>query len=124
MIGPNRVDVLRETGDNATGRVETDNGIVGVTVQDRKERVVSQSVARDNVVGEVDKRDQFGGDAGIGYANNIGWVMGVNTETRGGALELTLDARKDFGHGRGGSESHGMILGDIVVEGRWGAGWG
>ncbi len=41
VIRANRVDVLRETRDNATGRVETDDGIVGVTVQDRKERVVS-----------------------------------------------------------------------------------
>jgi hypothetical protein len=123
VVRANRVDVLRETGDNATGRVETDDGIVGVTVQDRKERVVSQSVARDNVVGETDKRDQFGGDAGIGYADNIGWVMGVNTETRGGALKLALNTCKDFGHGRGGGESHGLVLGDIVVDGRWGGGW-
>jgi hypothetical protein len=67
---------MRETRGDATGG-EANDRVVRSTVEDRKERVVSESFARDDVVWETSVVDKFRGDASICNTDNVGIVVHV-----------------------------------------------
>ena len=103
VIGTDGVDVGGVTRGDAAGRVETNDGVVGVTVQDREEGVGSESIPRDRVVWETDEVDEFGGDPGVGDTNNVWGVVDEVAEGWWWAVELLLDAGEYLFDRGGGS---------------------